>query len=71
MIDTSRQWRGEAAAAGIPFHHVEAAARAGYAANWKELPQGRFPPIWENASNEVRDWMRNKSVRSLVAVVGI
>ncbi len=39
---------------------IENAAKRAYYANMRgELPNGRLPPIWENASDAVRDYMRN------------
>lgn len=50
---------------------VEAVARAIYMANHKGpfgLPNGRTSPIWENLSDEVRDWVR-KQARSAIACI--
>jgi hypothetical protein len=40
---------------------VERAAKRIYYANWKELPNERLPPIWENATEEIRKWVRNQA----------
>jgi hypothetical protein len=33
-------------------------SQAWYYTHWKELPSGKFPPIWENTTEEVRDFVR-------------
>lgn len=58
-------WREEAVEHNIPLERVERAAKGIYNANWKELPNHRFPPIWENTSDEVRDFVRRQAVRAL------
>lgn len=40
-------------------------AQASYYTNWKELPSGRFPPIWENTSEEVREFTRIRIISIL------
>lgn len=63
-----RDWRELAEAFGIPISVVERKAKAGYYANWKELPNKRgYPPAWESTSDEVRDWVRKRTVCTLIA----
>jgi hypothetical protein len=40
---------------------LETIAKRIYYANWKELPNGRFPPVWENASEGVREFARKQA----------
>ena len=40
---------------------LEAAAKRAYYANYKELATGRYPPAWEDTSEEVRKWVRRQA----------
>ncbi len=42
---------------------LEKRARTEYYRNWGELPNGRFPPHWENTTEEIRNWVRAKVAR--------
>jgi len=46
------------------FMAIEAAAKRACYANYKVLPNGNHPPVWENTSEEVREWVR-RQVRSI------
>ncbi len=40
---------------------IDEIAKRIYMANWKELPNRRYPPVWENTSEEVKNWVRNQA----------
>ena len=43
---------------------LDTVAKAIYMANWKELPNNRFPPVWENTSEEVKNFTRRQAQRA-------
>jgi hypothetical protein len=47
---------------------VEIAAKAAYNANWGPLANDRLPPVWENTSEQVRNWMRRQARAALMAL---
>jgi len=59
------QWKAEAREHNVPIDRINDTAKAIYYSNWKELPTGRFPPVWESASDEVRDFVRAQAVRAI------
>lgn len=41
---------------------IDVLARELYSTHWKQNPTtGRFPPIWENASKEVKEYVRKQA----------
>jgi hypothetical protein len=40
---------------------IERIAKIIYYTKWKELPSGNFPPIWENTSESIRNWTRDRA----------
>lgn len=47
---------------------IERLARKRYCANRGELVTGRYPPRWENATEEIRNWMRDEVRKELYLV---
>jgi hypothetical protein len=45
---------------------IDAAAKNAYYANFRVLPNGNYPPSWENTSEEVREWVR-RQVRAIIS----
>lgn len=68
MATNIEQWKKEAEQYCIRTADIENIAQSIYYANWKELPNLRFPPCWENVSDEVRDFVMNQAVRATLAV---
>lgn len=58
-------WRAEAREAAIPHDKIEIVAKSIYHANWRELPNDRYPPVWESASEAVQNYVRNQAVRAI------
>lgn len=47
---------------------IDVVAQAIYNAHWKELPDRRFPPVWENVSDKVREFVRIQAEAAIAAV---
>jgi len=65
--ELNEDWAALAREYGLDPAVIERKAKFTYMSRYKELPNGNFPPVWENASQEVRNWMRRQITVTLIA----